>query len=74
MKSYITIRKLNKVGDTGVTVPVKRAYTILRVEQKQGNFIYIPESEKGVYTPKDTLPFLYSKPIEILVFPPVRGG
>jgi hypothetical protein len=62
------------MGDSGVTVPVKRAYTILRTEQERGKLIYIPESEKGVYTPKDTLPYLYSKPIEILVFPPVRGG
>jgi hypothetical protein len=74
MKNCITIRKLNEKGDTAVLVSVNRGQTLLQSEQTKGNFIYIPESPIGVYTPCDPLPALQEREIEILVFPPVKGG
>ena len=74
MKNCITIRKLNEKGDTPVLVSKTRAETILKHEQDEGNFIYIPDSHLGVYTPQDLLPPIQEQNIEIIVFPPVRGG
>ncbi|MCK4847463.1 MAG: hypothetical protein KAT16_00400 [Candidatus Heimdallarchaeota archaeon] len=74
MNYCITIRKLDETGDSAILAHRTQAQAFLRSEQRNGNFIYIPESHLGVYSPLDALPMLQNEKIEILVFPPVMGG
>lgn len=74
MKKNITIRKLDEKGDTAVIAKVGQIKAVLEKEQGKGNYIYIPESKLGVFTPKDKLPRIQEGKMEILVFPPVMGG
>ena len=74
MKKNITIRKLDEKGDISTTVSIDELNAFLEQEQGNGNFLYIPESTMGVYTPHDKLPRIQDREIEILVFPPVMGG